>query len=178
MKRRLWRLLAAAALFGAALWLWQFFFPNPEKVIRANLARVAALASFASNEGPMAKLGNTQELAGFFTDDITIRVGVRALELQMLSGRDHLSQRLMYARQYFNAMKVELLDAHVLLGPDRQTAMVNLTGRVTVPGEKDFYVDEFNFAFRKAGRKWLIYRIESVKTLSQNRARPEAGIFI
>jgi hypothetical protein len=177
MKRGLWRAAAAAALLGASFWLWQFLFPNPEKVIRANLARVATLASFGPNEGPMAKLGNTQELAGFFTGDVTIRVGTRVRELQMLSGRDNLAQRLMYARQYFSAMKVELLDAHVLLGPDRQTALVDLTGKVTVPGDEDFYVDEFNFALRKAGRRWLIYRIESVKTLSQNRVRQKARNF-
>ena len=64
MRRWLWRALAAVVVLGAGVWLWQFFFPGPEKVIRKNLARVAVLASYGPNEGPLAKLGNAQELAG------------------------------------------------------------------------------------------------------------------
>jgi len=39
-----------------------------------------------------------------------------------------------------------------------------------VEGEGDFQVQEFNFKLKKIGRTWLIYRIDTVKTLSQTTA--------
>ena len=48
--------------------------------------------------------------------------------------------------------------------------VVNLTGKATVEGEGDFQVQEFNFKLTKVDRTWLIYRIDTVKTLSQNHS--------
>ena len=48
--------------------------------------------------------------------------------------------------------------------------VVNLTGKATVEGEGDFQVQEFNFKLKKVDRTWLIYRIDTVKTLSQTTA--------
>ena len=49
-------------------------------------------------------------------------------------------------------------------------SVANLTGKATVEGEGDFQVQEFNFKLKKVDRTWLIYRIDTVKTLSQTTA--------
>jgi hypothetical protein len=43
---------------------------------------------------------------------------------------------------------------------------VNLTGKAIVPGERDISAQEFNFQLKKVDGKWLIYRVETVRTLS------------
>ena len=49
--------------------------------------------------------------------------------------------------------------------------MANLTGKATVEGEGDFQVQEFNFKLKKVDRTWVIYRIDTVETLSQATRR-------
>jgi hypothetical protein len=63
-------------------------------------------------------------------------------------------------------LKVEFPDMNISLGADGQTAKVNLTGKGTVPGERDISAQEFNFMLKKVDGKWLIYQVETVKTLS------------
>jgi hypothetical protein len=50
--------------------------------------------------------------------------------------------------------------------------VANVTGKATVEGEGDFQVQEFNFKLKKVDRTWLIYRIDTVKTLSRTTALP------
>src|SRR5205823_3840642 len=63
-------------------------------------------------------------------------------------------------------LKVEFPDMNITLGADKQTAKVNLTGTAVVPGEHDISAQEFNFMLKKVDGKWLIYKVETVKTLS------------
>jgi len=57
-------------------------------------------------------------------------------------------------------------DALVTIDPDGQSAKVNLTGKAVVPGERDISAQEFNFKLKKVNGKWLIYHVETVRTLS------------
>ncbi|HEY2082608.1 MAG TPA: hypothetical protein VGI88_07460, partial [Verrucomicrobiae bacterium] len=66
------------------------------------------------------------------------------------------------------SLKVEFPDMNVTIDPGGGTAKVNLTAKATVPGEKDISAQEFNFLIKKVDGKWLIYKVETVKTLSQN----------
>ncbi len=73
----------------------------------------------------------------------------------------------MVFRQHVNGVKIEFVDIVVKLDPDKQSATVDLTGKATMSGEHDFSVQEFKFLLKKVGRDWLIYRVETVKTLSR-----------
>jgi hypothetical protein len=53
--------------------------------------------------------------------------------------------------------------------------MANLTGKATVEGEGDSQLQEFNFKLKKVDRTWLVYRIDTVKTLSQTTALRSAA---
>jgi len=160
------RLILAAALLALGMWLWSFLFPGPETVIRRRLAEVARAASFGANEGPLARLSNVTKLAGYFSADIEVNLDLRGYGQRTLSGRDEITQAAMGARSGVSTLKVEFLDVTVALESDRQSAVVDLTAKAWVPGEKDFTVQELKFTLKNIDGEWLITRIETVKTLS------------
>jgi len=164
------RYVAVAALIGLGIWGWRVLFPSPERVIRSRLNALAKAVSFGPNEGVLAKAYNTQKLTGFFTPDVEIDVDLRGYPPQTLSGRDEVLNAALYAHSNLNGLKVQFSGINVALGADRITAKVNLTGRAILPGsEHEFNVLEFNFLLRKVDGQWLIYQVQTVKTLSLSR---------
>jgi len=163
-------------LIAVGLWLWRVLFPSPERAIRSRLADLATTMSVEHGEGNITRALHYSKLPDFFTPDVAIATDLRGYPPVAFEGRDELMRWIAAARQNWSWMKVEFLDLNVALGPDKQTAVVNLTGKATVPGERDFLVQEFNFMFKKVDGKWLIYRIESVKTLSGLDAAPHRGL--
>lgn len=142
-------------------------FPSPQEVIRSRLRKLAATASFGPKDSRLARLYKAQKITDFFTPDVVMSVDVRGYEPGTLSGRDDLQRAaLALASSQFGELKIEFLDVNVTLSPDKQTAVANLTGKATVEGQHDFSVQEFNFKLRKVDGKWLIYRVETVRTLS------------
>ncbi len=160
------RLAGAVALIGLGVWGWFILFPSPEKVIRSRLHNLARTVSFESKDGTLARGYSVQKAVGFFTAEAEIRVDGRGLEPLHFSGRDEIQQALLWAVRSFRGLKVEFLDVNLTFGPDRQTAKANLTGKWTTAGDRDFNVQEFNFLLRQVDGVWLIYRVETVKTLS------------
>ena len=169
------RFLIAAVLIGLGIWGWRVLFPSPERVIRRRLAALAATASFQPEQGMVLRTYKAGKLIGFFTTDAVINLDSRGYDPRTLTGRDELQQATLAASRY-DGITIEFLDVNVTLGPYNQTAIANLTARATVEGQRDFFVQEFNFMLKKVGGQWLIYRIESVKTLSQLRFQPSATL--
>jgi hypothetical protein len=161
------RILVALALVGLALW---WIFPSQQRVIRRRLKEVAATASFEPNEGPLAKAYNATKLGGYFTEDVAIVVDSPGWGTHTLNGRDQLVQADLALRQRMSGAKIEFVDINITFGPDGQTAVANLTAKATFSGERDFQPQEFNFMLKRVNRTWLIYRVETVKTLSQASA--------
>jgi len=157
-------------LIGLGIWSWRTLFPSPEYVIRSRLLKLARTASFDSTDRTVSKGLKIYELLDYFTPDVVISLNARGIEVHTLNGRDELQQAALAAANNEAApgLKVEFLDINVTLGPDRQTAMASLTGKATVAGERDFWVQEFNFMLKKVKGKWLIYRLEIVKVLSRS----------
>jgi hypothetical protein len=169
MKRTV-QILAAVAVIGGAFWLWTVMFPSPEDVIRARLNALAKAVSFDSNGGMLSQAYNAQKAADFFTTDVDLEVDVAGYDPISLRGRDEVLQITMAARSRLTSLKIEFPDMNISIGADGQTAKVNLTGKATVPGERDVSAQEFNFMLKKVDGKWLICRVETVKTLSQIKA--------
>jgi hypothetical protein len=155
-------LLVIAA--GIAYWLWP---ASPEGIIKKQLMEVAKLASFGSNEAPLAKLSNSQKLALHFADELEILIDVpgRAHQ-QVFHTHDELLQAMMAVRSTLGSLEVQFLDINVSVGPERTTAVADLTARIFIAGDKDFIIQEIKISLRKISGKWLIYRVETVKTLS------------
>lgn len=167
------RLIVAIVLIGLGIWGWLVLFPGPAKVIRARLLRLARTVSFEAKDGIVPRGLKAQKLPEFFTPDVFISFDIRAYGARTWNGRDELLSELGPAmKDHRGGVKVEFLDVTVTLAPDRQTAVANLTARVSLLSENDFIVQECNIMLKKVERKWLIYRVETVKTLSQRKAVP------
>ena len=164
------RLILAAALIGLAIWGWRVWFPSPQNAIRSRLLNLARAVSVEPGEGTIPRGVKAQSLGDYFTVDVVINLEVRGFDTRELQGRDELMQAVMGAMQHVRGLKVEFLDINVTLDAGNQSAVANLTGKATVEGEADFQVQEFNFKLKKVDRTWLIYRIGTVKTLSQTTA--------
>ena len=165
MKRAVQIALAVAAV-GLGFWLWTVLFPTPENAIRSRLHALAKALSFKAGSGTIAQALSSQKAAEFFTPDVDVEVNLTGYEPISLHGRDEVLQIAMASRSRLTALKVEFPDINVTLGADKQTAKVNLTGKATMPGERDISAQEFNFKLKKVDGKWVIYEVETVKTLS------------
>lgn len=163
--KRVVQVVLAVAVIGLGFWLWTVVFPSPERVIRSRLGALAKAISFDSGGSLLAKAYNAQKVGDFFTTDADIEVNVSGYEPLSLHGRDEVLQAAAAARSRLDSLKVEFLDMIITFDPDHQGAKVNLAGKADVPNERDISAQEFNFMMKKVDGKWLIYRVESVKTL-------------
>lgn len=163
------RLLVRAGLLGALLGLgylgWIVLFPSPKRIIQQRLAKVARLASVVPNEGPLARLANSQKLTTFCTSDVEITVDIPGRISQTLNGRDELLQAVMAAHATLNPFKVEFLDIGVSVSSDKQSAVAILTAKASFPGERIPEVQELKIDFLKVDHNWLIHHAETVRTL-------------
>jgi hypothetical protein len=169
MKRAI-PILVIAALIGIAFWLWTVLFPSPENVIRSRLNTLARNISFSSKGGLLGQAYDAQKAADFFTTDVDVDLNVPGYDSITLHGRDEVLQVAMASRSRLSSLKVEFPDMNVTIDPGGQTAKVNLTAKAIVPGERDISAQEFNFMLKKVDGKWLIYKVETVKTLSNGRS--------
>jgi hypothetical protein len=165
MNKWLPRIMLVGVLAALGVWGWHMFFPSPEAVIRKRLGKLAKAASFSSNEGLIAKAYNASLLGEFFTPDVQVTVEVPGTQ-HTISGRDDLLQAAVGARSAVGSLTVEFPDIKVIVAPDETSAVVNLTARGKVPGERDFYVQELRLRMIKIKRDWLIDQVQTVKTLS------------
>jgi hypothetical protein len=159
------RLVLVAALVAVGLWGWSVFHPSPEKVIRKRLGELAKAASFSSHEGLVAKAWNASLLGEFFTPEVQVTVEVPGTQ-HTFSGRDELMQAAVGARNTVGSLTIEFPDITVLVAPDEASAVVNLTAKGRVPGQKELYLQELRLRLIKIKRDWLIDQVQTVKTLS------------
>lgn len=128
---------------------------------------IARLASFNPGEGDIARLANVSQLAGFFTQDITIHFEGSRPELQSLTGRDSLRQVLLMARTNLQRMNVRFPDVVVTVDPEGRTARVNLTVIADVNADKDAILTELKMDLTKADGSWRVSRVETLKALDR-----------
>ena len=166
------RILITAAVIGLGFWGWRVLFPSPQHLITTRLMKLARTASFDPQDGALTRANKARQLLDLFTPDVQVEIDLRGYGQITFNGRDEVQSAVLaeMAPGRWAGLKVEFSDISVVLGPDRQTAVANLTGKATLDGQSDFIVKEFNFSLRKVQRNWLIYRVETVKTLSENRS--------
>jgi len=172
MNKSIFRPVALAVLVLLAAAGWKLFFPHPEKVIRRRLTELAKLASFGPKEGQLAKAVNAQKAADYFTEDAEIVVDLTGYGSMKINGRNDLFQALLAARTQLSMVEVQFLDMNVVLDPNKQGAVVDLTAKGRVPGDRDIQVMELKVSLKLVDRKWLIRRVETVKTLSRYHPGP------
>ena len=161
------RLALLAVAVAAGVWLWMWLFPPPEKIIRARVMTVARCASFAPGESAVTRVGNLSRLTDCFDPNVRIYLDVDIPDMGRLSlsGRDEITQAELTARSRLSSVEVKFVGINIALGPDRESAVVDLTARVAARGDENFFVGELQFFFKKTKSEWLITRIEPVKVL-------------
>jgi len=165
MKRAI-QIVLILALIALAVWGWMALHPSPENAVRSRLNALAEALSFKSGSGTLAQAYNAQKVSDFFTPDVEVDVNLTGLQPISIHGKDEVMQVALATRSRLTSLKVEFPDMNVTLAPDGQSAKVNLTGKGIVPGERDISAQEFNFNLKKVDGKWLIYHVETVRTLS------------
>jgi len=159
------RLVLLLVLAALGYWLYTVLFPSPETVIRQRLQTVAKLASFTGKEGNLARLANVQQLVGYFSTAVEVRVDSPAHAEQTFNGKDEIQQALLGIRSVLGGLEVKFLDPQVQLNPDQTNATVQVTAEARVAGERDLFIQELRISFTKHDGQWLIARIETVRTL-------------
>jgi len=167
--KRIAQILVLAAIVVAACWFWTVLFPTPEAVVRNRLHSLAKNLSFNSQSGMISQALAAQKVTDFFTPDVDIDVNATGYDPLSLHGHDEVQQIAMAARSRLSSLKIEFLDMNVTIDPGGQTAKVNLTGKATIPGQRDISAQEFNFLLKKVDGKWQVYKVETVKTLSEEK---------
>jgi hypothetical protein len=72
----------------------------------------------------------------------------------------------MMAAHLSGGLTVKFPDINVTVDPDQQSAQADITVEAQAPGEQDMTVQEMRFTLRKLDGKWLITRVQTVRTLS------------
>ncbi|HLX94773.1 MAG TPA: hypothetical protein VKU37_03435 [Verrucomicrobiae bacterium] len=164
--KSVFRIVVLAALVAVGVWLWTVWFPSPEKIVRQRLATVARLASFATDEGPLARLADAENLAGCFSTNVEVDLDVPGRFQITMLGRDEVTQTAATARSMVSSLNVKFLDVNVTLGPDKRSAVADFTVEARVGGDQDMIVQEMKFTLQKIGGQWLITRVGTIRTLS------------
>jgi hypothetical protein len=81
-------------------------------------------------------------------------------------GRGEITQAALGVRSAVGGLKVQFPDINVTVAPDKQSAEADLTVEVNISSERERIVQEMKFTLQKTDGKWLITRIETVRTLS------------
>ena len=162
----------AAALAALAFWLWLGFFPSPDRAIRRRLASVAQDISFDPGQGYLVRMARAQNLTGFFSTNVQVTINVPGRAEHHLAGRDEILQTALAARASVQSLEVKFPDVSVVVSPDHQSAVADVTMVARVAGQNDIIVQELKLSLQKIDGQWLITRIETVRPLSLS---PEAS---
>jgi len=162
----LWRSLAIVFFLAACIWLWLALNPGPEKVIRTRLDQLAGQISFSPPESDLTRLGKIAGLPRFFAPEVEVKLAFRDVVQRGMITHEFIQAAAAELRQNASSgLKFEFLDVNVTLAPSKQFATAELTMKATTPGDNQFDVQEMKFALGKTNDTWLIYRLETVRTL-------------
>ncbi len=161
------RILLATVVAVVAFWIWNTFFPGPEKAIRRRLAEITRNATIAPGEGNITVTARAWRLANCFTTNAYFEIEWPERTERATYERDEIMRLLLGARTTVgNSFKIELLDPNISISADKRTAIVEVTLRATIPSDANYVVQELKMYFEKIDRKWFIRRVETMKTLS------------
>jgi hypothetical protein len=154
------------ALAALAFWLWTVFFPSPERVIRKQLAGLAADISFSQGQNNLVQLAHVQSVAGFFASNVVMNITIPGHDLQETMGHDEMTQAVMLSRQKATDIDLKFPDINITVAPDKTSATADVTLDATISGERNAVLQEVKFTFQKTDGQWLINRVETVQVVT------------
>ena len=159
------RLVLVAAAAGLGFWLWTVLFPSPEKIVLKKISSLAATATVSAGDGNLTRAAKVSNLIGYFSADAEISYDVPDAGARTLTGRDEIREAAAAGFTQLSSIKVQFFDAAAQVSPDKQSAVVTCTARVSTGDRKDFGIQELRFQFKKIDGDWLITRATTVQTL-------------
>jgi hypothetical protein len=161
------RLVIAALIAAAAVWLWGVLFPSADKVIRKRLAETARAASFDRSQGALSRMAGAQRLPYFFATNVEINIDLPGHQARQMGSRDDILQAAIAVRGTLDSIKVTFPDVALTIDPDKQSATADVTAEAKISGDDQLYIEEMKFELRKFDGHWLITRVETVQTLEK-----------
>lgn len=173
-----WRITLLVVGLGLGIWLWLYFNPSPQEAIRRQLAKLGKAVSFDSQEGLINRAVASQDVAGFFAPEVMMNIEPRGIFPEQIS-RTEIAEQAFYLRSHrdIRGFKVKILDPVITLGADKESAIVELTVHAETEGERHLLVQEMRFTMRKVDDDWLIFRLDTVRTLNRLRQLPRPELF-
>jgi hypothetical protein len=156
-------LIAIVVALGA--WAWVALHPSPERLIRRRLESVAHAASFGPGQGFLSKVAGAQSLANSCATNIEVKIDVPGHQEHSLASREDIQQAALAMRASIRALTVTFPDIIVNVSADQQSAVADLTLEARVAGESDMIVQEVKVTLQKIDGKWLMTKVETVRTL-------------
>ena len=161
MTRRL--VLAAALGLLAAGWLaWR---GDPDRrAIRRTFAGLTEAAQWAEPENPLRAGLAARRLLGDCVPEIAIHLARPPLRL---SGRTEIQAAILHARSRLPGLAIQVTDHEIELTPDRQSAEMYVTARVTVPSSRERLSDlvSVQLSWQKTDGGWKLARLQSYDTI-------------
>ena len=155
-------LIVAIAVVAAA---WFYFNrDSPEEQVRRTLDELRVEAAKPVTMQGVSRIAQIQSLKKFLTDDIVIEVASRQVSFKGSASIVKYAQGLYPNLKKFD---ISLADQNVVLSPDGQTAVVNLTvvaSGTTSQNWRQF--QELKITLVNKDGDWLISRGEAVEALT------------
>lgn len=155
-------------LIGTGIWLWGYFHPSPQEAIRRQLTELAEAASFKSPEGLVGAAAAANKFAGFFAKDVSMNIEPRGF-FETETTRADIAQIVtaFRTRAGVQSLEVKFFDPVITLGAGDDRAIVEVTVNAEAAGERHLMVQELKLTLKLVEKKWLIIRVETVRTLNQ-----------
>jgi hypothetical protein len=129
------------------------------------ISSLATTATVSASDGNITRAAKVSSLTGYFSTDVEVQVEGPELGRRTITGRDEIREIAAGGMANVSSIKVQFDDATAHVAPDKQSAEVNCTARVTAKDSKDFGIQELQFQLKKIDGDWLITKVETVKTL-------------
>ena len=140
-------------------------FPSPEKVIAGRIEKLARAASVRPDEGTIGRMAGAQSAGNYFDSSVEINIDVPGHQQHTTLSRDDIVQTLM-AAHVNGGLTVKFPDISVTVASDGMNAQADVTVEAQAPGDPDLIVQQMRFTLRKIDGKWLITRVQTVRSLS------------
>ncbi len=159
------RIVLLAVLGAVGFWLWTVLFPGPEKICLKKMAALASTATFSAEASNITRAGKASSVVSMFSLDAQIDFDAGSSGRRTISGREEIRELALAGFGGLPSLDADFLDATAKAGADKQSAEVSCTAKIQLGGQKDYWVQEMRFQFKKIEGEWLITRAETVKTL-------------
>jgi hypothetical protein len=152
--------LGLAALVGFKL------LPNEERAIRNLMDRLVEAASIKPGEGNLARMSRANQLAEFFTKDVTINLQGIGYNVPVITSRGEIREAILAAHSHFRLAEFRVDALQIIFPQGNKRAAVSyvfITGQIN--SEPERFGQQFRMDLEKIEHRWLITNVNLVEGL-------------